>query len=166
MIRRLHLQHIALALALLMAGTAGAVAPGTQAPDFALASDGQGNLRLLEQRGRVVMINFWASWCGPCRREMPQLDRLYSKYRDAGFVLWGISVDEEPARAREVLGRLGLHFPVLFDERRQVIRQYDLATMPSTVIVDRDGQVRFVHPGYEEGVEVSYDREVGELLRK
>ena len=69
------------------------------------------NLRLAEQRGRVVMVNFWATWCGPCRQEMPQLDRLYQKYKSSGFVLLGVNVDEDARKASDVAAKLGVTFP-------------------------------------------------------
>ena len=86
---RLHTLRLVLAAALAMGATleSGAVAPATAAPDFTLRTMGGPNLRLQEQRGRVVLINFWATWCGPCRQEMPHLNRLYEKYRASGFVL-------------------------------------------------------------------------------
>jgi peroxiredoxin len=142
-----------------------AVAPSAVAPDFTLRSSNGPNLRLQEQRGRVVMINFWATWCGPCRQEMPQLEKLYGKYRSAGFVLLGVSVDDDTSHATEVANRLGLHFPVLLDSDKSVSRLYDLASMPTTYLLDRDGRVRYVHKGYVTGTEEAYDKEVRELLK-
>ena len=78
------------------------LAPAALAPDFTLRTlDGQ-NLRLHEQRGQVVLVNFWATWCGPCRQEMPHLNKLYDKYRASGFVLLGVNVDDDAAQAAGV----------------------------------------------------------------
>src|SRR5215470_16566164 len=82
--------------------TFAAVTPSTPAPDFALRSLEGPNLRLQEQRGRVVLVNFWATWCGPCRVEMPHLARLYEKYHASGFQLLGINIDEDPRQAAAV----------------------------------------------------------------
>jgi len=113
-----------------------------------------------------VMLNFWATWCGPCRREMPQLNRLYAKYRSAGFVLVGVNVDEDRAKAGGLAEQLGLKFPVVFDSAKRVSRLYRLDTMPSTVLIDRDGRVRYLHPGYHDGYEDTYDQQIAELLRE
>lgn len=142
------------------------VTPATGAPDFTLPSLGGGNVRLQEQRGRVVMVNFWASWCGPCRVEMPHLSRLYEKYKASGFVVLAVNIDEDPLKAAAVAKQLGLRFPVLLDGDKKVSRQYELATMPSTVLVDRDGRVRHVHRGYRDGYENTYDLQIRELLRE
>ena len=123
------------------------------------------NLRLAEQRGRVVMVNFWATWCGPCRQEMPQLDRLYQKYKSSGFVLLGVNVDEDARKAADVAAKLGVTFPVLLDTDKAVSKLYDLSTMPSTVIIDRDGKVRYFHRGYLAGYEDNYDKQIRELLK-
>jgi peroxiredoxin len=136
------------------------------APDFTLRSATGPAVRLQEQRGRVVMVNFWATWCGPCRQEMPHLNRLYGKYREAGFTLLGVNIDEDPERAVGLAARLGLQFPVLLDTDKKVSRLYDLSTMPSTVLIDRDGRLRHVHLGYREGVEATYERQVRELLKE
>ena len=85
----------------------------TPAPDFTLRSLNGANLRLREQRGRVVMLNFWATWCGPCREEMPQLNKLYAKYRASGFVLLGVNVDDDAHHASDAASKMGLAFPVL-----------------------------------------------------
>ena len=157
---------IAFALATLAPPLAtGAVAPQASAPDFTLRTLNGPNLRLAEQRGRVVMVNFWATWCGPCRQEMPQLDRLYQKYKSSGFVLLGVNVDEDARKATDVAAKLGVTFPVLLDTDKAVSKLYDLSTMPSTVIIDRDGKVRYFHRGYLAGYEDNYDKQIRELLK-
>jgi peroxiredoxin len=140
--------------------------PAAPAPDFTLRRMGGGNLRLAEQRGMVVMVNFWATWCGPCRQEMPHLNRLYQKYQGAGFTLLGVNVDEEPRNAESLARQLGVNFPVLLDQDKAVSRLYDLVTMPSTVMIDRDGRVRAVHRGYRDGYENTYDQQIRALLKE
>lgn len=139
---------------------------GKQAPDFALKSSTGENLRLSEYRGEVVMINFWATWCGPCRQEMPLLDDLYSRYERVGFVLLGVNIDDEPRRAMQMIDELGVEFPVVFDSTKEVSELYDVSAMPVTVIVDREGNVRHVHHGYKPGYEEKYLNEVRALLRE
>ena len=117
MIDRRHL--IALAM-LAAAGAANAkAAPNAQAPDFTLRQLSGPNLRLAEQRGRVVMVNFWATWCGPCRVELPHLSRLHDKYRGSGFVLLGVNIDEDPAVARALVGKMGLTFRCCSTRKRK-----------------------------------------------
>jgi thiol-disulfide isomerase/thioredoxin len=125
-----------------------------------------GSVRLKEHRGEVVLLNFWASWCGPCRDEMPLLNRLYQRYRHAGFVVLGVNVDEEPGKAAQMAKRLGVTYPVLFDNEKQVSRLYDLRAMPSTVFVDRDGKVRYVHKGYTSAYDELYQNQIRELLAR
>jgi peroxiredoxin len=120
-------------------GRAGVQADGS-APDFTLRTLGGAPLRLGEQRGQVVLVNFWASWCGPCRQEMPQLNRLHDTYRSAGLVLLGVNVDDDPQKAADMARRQGLRFPVLLDSNKAVVRRYDLGSMPATVLIDRDGR--------------------------
>ncbi|MBL8323914.1 MAG: TlpA family protein disulfide reductase [Rubrivivax sp.] len=143
-----------------------AVAPSMPAPDFTLKSAEGGNLRLAELRGRVVLVNFWATWCGPCKIEMPHLNRIYEKYKSAGFVLLGVNIDEDPRQAAALATRMGLKFPVLFDTDKAVSRRYALDSMPGTVLIDRDGKVRHVHKGYREGVEATYDAQVRALVKE
>jgi peroxiredoxin len=162
------LRWLQVALALLLVGAAAAapLSPTAPAPDFTLRTlEGQ-NLRLGEQRGRVVLVNFWATWCGPCRQEMPHLNRLYEKYRGSGFVLLGVNVDEDTRSAVGVASKLGVKFPVLPDNDKTVSRLYDLRAMPSTVLIDRDGRVRYLHRGYLTGYEDTYDKQIRELLKE
>jgi peroxiredoxin len=139
---------------------------GESAPDFALKAASGKNLRLRELRGEVVMINFWATWCGPCRQELPLLNKLYAQYRQAGFVLLGVNIDDDPAAAKEMASKLGVSFPLLFDSDKRVTRMYDVSTMPATLILDRNGKVRHVHRGYVPGVEATYQSQVRELLKQ
>ena len=159
--------RLACATAMLFVASAAipAIAPAAAAPDFTLRTMSGPNMRLAEQRGRVVMVNFWATWCGPCRQEMPQLDRLYQKYKSSGFVLLGVNVDDDTRKAADVASKLGVSFPVLLDTDKAVSKLYDLSTMPSTVLIDRDGKVRYVHRGYLTGYEDNYDKQIRELLK-
>jgi len=139
---------------------------GKPAPDFTLkASDGR-NLKLSELRGEVVMINFWASWCGPCRQEMPLLNDLYNKYHKLGFTLLGVNVEQDPRTAKRLLKDIPVDFPVLFDTRNEVSEAYHVSAMPSTVLLDRDGNIRFVHRGYKPGLEERYQQQIRTLIRE
>ena len=139
---------------------------GQPAPDFALKSATGENLRLSEYRGDVVMINFWATWCGPCRQEMPLLDELYTRYQRVGFNLLGVNIDDDSGRAMKMIHELGVNFPVLFDARKEVSKLYEVEAMPVTVLVDREGNVRHVHHGYKPGYEEKYLDQIRSLLRE
>ena len=143
-----------------------AVSLQESAPDFTLKSLDGGNLRLDEYRGQVVLINFWASWCGPCRQEMPLLDRLHQRYEDTGFAVLGVNVEGEVAPAQEIVDKTNVSFPVLIDEGQLVSELYKLEAMPSTVVVDRDGRIRYIHRGYKPGDEAKYVEVVKELIRE
>lgn len=154
------------ALAVVTAGAFAAVAPKAPAPDFTLKSSEGRNLRLAEQRGTVVLVNFWATWCGPCKQEMPHLNRLYGKYRSSGFTLLGVNVDEDPKLAMSLATKMGLQFPLLFDADKTVSKLYDLNSMPATVLIDRDGRVRYLHRGYRDGLEQAYESQIRELVKE
>jgi thiol-disulfide isomerase/thioredoxin len=136
------------------------------APDFTLASKEGGNVRLQEQLGNVVLINFWASWCGPCREELPYLEELQQEYADLGFTILAVNVDEDPSKADILLNDIPVSFPVLFDVNDEVSKLYDVQAMPTTVIVDRDGNQRLLHHGYKSGDEMKYKQAVKALLRE
>ena len=139
---------------------------GQTAPDFVLKSATGENLRLSEFRGDVVMINFWATWCGPCRQEMPLLDELYGRYQRVGFNLLGVNIDDDSRRAMSMVNELGINFPVLFDEDKKVSKLYEVEAMPLTILLDREGTVRHVHHGYQPGYEQKYLNEIRSLLRE
>ena len=139
---------------------------GQPAPDFALKSSNGDNLRLSEYRGDVVMVNFWATWCGPCRQEMPLLDELYIRYQRVGFSLLGVNIDDNSSKAMNMVAELGISFPVLFDSRKEVSKLYEVAAMPVTVLIDREGTVRYVHHDYKPGYEEKYLDQIRSLLRE
>ncbi len=139
---------------------------GQTAPDFVLRSSTGENLRLSEYRGDVVMINFWATWCGPCRQEMPLLDELYGRYQRVGFSLLGVNIDDDSRRAMAMVKELGVRFPVLFDEEKKVSKLYEVEAMPMTILLDREGTVRHIHYGYKPGYEQKYLNEIRSLLRE
>ena len=137
-----------------------------RAPDFTLKTQDGKSISLSELRGQVVMINFWATWCGPCRKEMPLLEALYKRYNRLGFTLLGVNVEEDPSGADEYLAETPVSFPILYDRANNVSKLYDVNAMPSTVIVDRQGNVRFLHKGYQPGYENEYQDQIRTLIRE
>ena len=136
------------------------------APDFTLAARDGGTVSLSGLKGQVVMVNFWATWCGPCRQEMPHLEALYQRYSDLGFTLLGVNVEEDSSGADDFLAETPVSFPILFDPSSKVSELYDVVAMPSTVIVDREGNMRFIHHGYKPGYENDYQSQIRALLRE
>lgn len=136
------------------------------APDFTLPSSKGDNVRLAEARGQVVMLNFWATWCTPCRKEMPLLDAMYQRYSSAGFVLYGVNVEEDTEGAKKLIKDLGVSFPVLFDTESKASTLYNVDSMPTSVLIDRKGQVRYVHRGYKPGDEEIYREKIRELIKE
>jgi thiol-disulfide isomerase/thioredoxin len=158
------LRAAALIATLAISSLASASAP--RAPSFTLPSR-SGDIVSLEQlQGQVVMINFWASWCGPCREEMPLLDQMYKRYSPLGFTLLGINVEANSKDAEKMLAKVPVSFPVLFDTENKVSKLYDVNAMPSTVFIDRKGNVRYLHRGYKSGDESEYLNQIRALLKE
>lgn len=139
---------------------------GQPAPDFALRSFSGETLRLSEHLGEVVIVNFWATWCGPCRQEMPLLDEIYGKYRSVGLVLISVNLDHHMEPAVEMAQTLKVSYPVLFDAQKSVSKSYQVSSMPVTVLIDRAGVVRYVSEGYKPGYETRYTDKLRELLNE
>lgn len=136
------------------------------APDFTLKSRAGKNLRLKELRGQVVMLNFWASWCGPCRQEMPLLDQLYQRYSRAGFTILGVNLDASPADANRYLKKTDVSFPILYDTESSVGETFHVSAMPTTILIDRNGNLRYQHKSYKSGDEEKYRQYIRELIRE
>jgi peroxiredoxin len=154
--------------ALITATTAFGAAGGDAgpAPGFSLTALSGEPATLSQYKGQVVMVNFWATWCGPCQQEMPLLDQMYKKYRPAGFTLLGVNVDKEAPAVRELLARKPVSFPVLLDPANQVSKAYHVDDMPSSVLIDRKGEIRYVHRGYKPGDENEYQDRIRQLIRE
>ncbi len=141
-------------------------ASASRAPSFTLPSRSGDSVSLEQLKGQVVMINFWASWCGPCRQEMPLLDQMYKRYSPLGFTLLGVNVEANSKDAEKLLATVPVSFPVLFDKENKVSKMYDVNAMPSTVFIDRKGNVRYLHHGYKAGDEGEYLNQIRALLKE
>jgi thiol-disulfide isomerase/thioredoxin len=153
-------------VSLMCLSLANAAAVKGPAPNFTLKSMSGKNLKLSEMTGNVVLINFWASWCGPCREEMPLLNALHKKYAPLGFTVLGVNVEEQLDGARGFLSNVPVDFPILLDNTNKVSKQYKVVAMPTTVVVDRDGNMRYLHEGYKPGDEKKYRQMVKKLVRE
>lgn len=122
---------------------------GTVSPDFELARlDTSEASSLADYRGRVVLVNFWATWCKPCEDEMPAMERLYRELAPDGFELLALSVDKDPSEVAVFRDRMGITFPILLDTDEAVSRLYQTTGYPESLLVDREGRLveRYVGP--------------------
>ena len=163
--RRLPVAAMAAAM-LAVAWPAAANDGAVPAPAFSLQSREGTQVALADLRGQVVMINFWASWCGPCRQEFPALDQIYAKYKPMGFTLVAINVESEKSDAEKFLGATPVNFPILFDPGNVVSGKYGVSAMPTTILVDRQGRVRWQHRAYKPGDEAKYIEQIRAALRE
>ena len=156
-----------LALAVVCA-SALAASSQSPAPGFKLSGRGGKTIDLAQYKGQVVMINFWATWCGPCRQEMPLLEDIYKKYKPMGFTMLAVNVEPDTKEADAWLAKLSkpVTFPVAYDVDSKVSKLYKVETMPSTVIVDRKGNVRALHRGYKDGDENFYLTQIRTMLKE
>lgn len=134
------------------------------APNFTLQTIEGDSVTLADLKGKVVMINFWASWCGPCRAEMPLLNEIYDDYKRAGFELLGVNLDNQPAQAKRFLNDTPVVFPILMDTKGEVATLYKNKAMPSSYFIDREGQLVYLHQGYRPGEEDDYRKVIRKLL--
>ncbi|HUQ51175.1 MAG TPA: TlpA disulfide reductase family protein [Gammaproteobacteria bacterium] len=156
----------ALASLLAVAGSVSAATQllGSEAPDFVLKSLAGKNLRLSEYRGEVVMLSFWATWCGDCRAQLVELGEMRERYQDAGVELLAVSLDQNARQAGAMTAEAS--YPVLHDPAGEVGRLYDVTKMPVMVLIDRGGVVREVFEGFKRGNEEQYLERVQALLRE
>jgi peroxiredoxin len=154
---------LAVLCALLTSVCAAAVTVGELAPDFALPSLSGGNVRLSEHRGEVVLLTFWSSECAVCIAQLEALGNLQATYRSAGLVTLGVSVDDDLHRARRFANAHAGRFPLLLDRHKVVSRAYRIEALPTTVLIDRRGRVRYLQSDYD-GTGNTYLAQVRELL--
>jgi peroxiredoxin len=111
------------------------------AEDFTLPTPDGATFRLSEQRGKVVLVNFWATWCPPCLEEMPAMERLWRRHKDAGFVLVAVSLDTDPKKVPPFVSARKFSFPIALDPKMGVAEKYGVRALPSSFVLDRDGTV-------------------------
>jgi|SRR5665213_1031040 len=122
------------------------------------------DLDLSAYRGKVVYVDFWASWCGPCRQSFPWLDDLVHEYMSQNFVVIGVNVDKDRDKAERFLSDTPVDFPILYDPKGELAAAYKVAGMPSGILIDRTGHVRFQHAGFSEKQKGLYEEQLQTLL--
>ena len=163
--------RIAFATVLLLAAAPAApawagVGRGQRAPEFALPTLKGGRVALSSLRGKVVLIDFWAQWCEPCKKELPQLDKLARDYAGRGVVILTVNIDKQRENAERMAKQLGLALDVLLDPAGSVASTYDPAKMPTSFVVDKKGIVRFVNEGFDGPADVErFRKELDELAK-
>ena len=148
---------------------AGPTLAGEAAPDFSLRDINGKEVSLSSHKGKVVLVNFWATWCGPCKLEMPHLDKMDRELESKGFEVISISTDDARAasKVKPLVKRGGYGFTVLLDKDTTVVSQYNPAkTLPYNVLIDRAGNIHKVYQGYNPGDEVELRRDVEALVNE
>ena len=130
----------------------------------AAAAPSPPSLDLSPYRGQVVVVDFWASWCKPCRESIPWLNQLRTRYGNQGLVIIGVNVDAERADAERFLRQVPIEFQVLYDSQGSIARQFDLQAMPSTFVFDRAGKLVRTHLGFREDHRREHEAELAQLL--
>jgi peroxiredoxin len=140
---------------------------GSRAPDFkAVLVKGPGPASPGSLRGKVVVVDFWGTFCEPCKKSFPKLQKLYGRYKEQGFRVLAVSEDEadDKDKIADFVGTYGAAFTIGWDEDKSAAKKYKPETMPSSFVIDRKGVVRYAHVGYHDGDEAEIEHEIKELL--
>jgi thiol-disulfide isomerase/thioredoxin len=139
---------------------------GKPAPSFSVSTaNGKGKVDLSSLKGKVVIVDFWATWCGPCKESFPKLQELYTKYNSSGLEIVGLSEDDENQGIAEFGQAHGsVKFPIGWDNAKSTAGQYKPPTMPTSFIIDKNGIVRFAHVGYHDNDQAEIEKELKTLL--
>jgi peroxiredoxin len=162
------MRAIACVLALALSPCALAVEIGAPAPDVAVPrlEEPTQMLALASLRGSVVYVDFWASWCVPCRISMPAIDAIYKRDRARGFAVVGVNKDVSVAEANRFLAKVPVTFPLVSDGKDAMAHAFDVKAMPSGYLIDRKGVVRKVHRGFTDETAVTLEQEIEALLKE
>jgi len=139
---------------------------GKKAAEFSLPAVNGETVALQSLRGKVVLLNFWATWCGPCRQELPELARVQEKFRQRGLAVVAVTVDNEVENVRAFLKKYAIKLQTVWDKKKKVADAYLVEKMPSSYLIDRNGVVRFIHRGYTPEELKRIEAEIDELLDK
>jgi thiol-disulfide isomerase/thioredoxin len=138
---------------------------GSPGPQFDIPSvNSKGKMSLKAVAGKVVIVDFWATWCEPCKKSFPKLQELNVKYKASGLEILALSEDDENQGLSDFGNTYGAKFPLGWDDGKAVAAKWQPKSMPATFIVDKKGVVRFVHLGYHDGEEAEIEKEVKSLL--
>ncbi len=140
--------------------------PPTHVPDIALTAIDGSHLRLADLAGHVVLVDFWASWCPPCRTSFPALDELYRDLHGRGLDVLAVNVDERARDADAFLADHPREMPVFLDPKGHAAAAFHLEAMPTSFVIDRTGRIRYTHTGYTAAVADAYRREIAALLEE
>ncbi len=154
----------ALAASLLIASAARALAPGDVPPAVDILDLKGKKVDLASLKGKVVLVDFWASWCGPCKEEMPVLEALNEKFATQGLVIVGVSIDSSPKKMNKFLKGTPVSFRIVHDRKLVVANRYEPETMPTSYLIGRDGKVRYVHEGFDKADAAGIEERVKALL--
>lgn len=142
-----------------------ALEAGERAPSFrAPALVGQGEVSLADHAGRVVYLDFWASWCPPCLEAMPRIDELRDEFSRGDFEVVAVNVDRDPRKAARLLEKYGVGYTSASDPEGRLPERFGIATMPTSFLIDRRGVVRYVHEGFRRGDIRQLRRRIQDLL--
>jgi thiol-disulfide isomerase/thioredoxin len=122
--------------------------------------------RFGDARGKVVYVDFWASWCAPCRTSLPVLDSLFEKYASRGLVIVGINQDESEQDRDNFMKRIPVRFALVGDEGHRIAKQFEVKAMPSGYVIDRKGVIRYIHPGFDANTAQQLEKEINVLLQE
>jgi peroxiredoxin len=139
---------------------------GQAAPDFALHAAAGDTVRLSEHRGEVVVLSFWSSRCTSCRTQLTALNRSFATYRSVGLAVYGVGVDDDPTQARDFARSARVDFALLLDPAKAVSRSYQVDNLPMTVLIDRNGTVRYVLRDYSDASSTLYLQQLRMLLNE
>lgn len=143
---------------------ADALAPGDKPPAIDLPDQTGALVDLDALRGNVVLVDFWASWCGPCKQEMPILEALHKKYAGNGLVIVGVNIDKQQKKMANFLEAHPVTFRQVRDKKLEVASRYQPPTMPTSFLIDRTGTIRVVHEGFQKKDAAKIEAEIKKLL--
>jgi len=155
---------VAALVAALVAAPVAATEAGQPAPAFALPNAKGDTVALERMRGKVVYVDFWASWCGPCRRSFPWMNEMQQKYGARGLVVVGVNVDKKRGDAERFLAQIPANFTIVFDEAGAAPNAYGVKGMPSSYVIDARGNVTFVERGFLDESRAILEQKIAEAL--